>query len=128
LSGNDFLNRAALRLRMSQSALSRQMQVLENEIGGALLERTAVGIRPTDAGYALAKSLPRVLADYDSALEEARRLARGQRELIRLGYLGAAAQAFLDPALSALRRTHPLATRANREIGACLARCTCGQR
>jgi len=101
------LNRAALRLRMSQSALSRQMQVLENEIGGALLERTAAGIRPTDAGYALAKSLPRVLADYDAAIEEARRLARGQRDLIRLGYLGSAAQTFLDPALAALRRTHP---------------------
>ena len=101
------LNRAALRLRMSQSALSRQMQVLENEIGGALLERTAAGVRPTDAGYALAKSLPRVLADYDAAIEEARRLARGQRDLIRLGYLGSAAQTFLDPALAALRRTHP---------------------
>jgi acetyl esterase/lipase len=52
------LNRAALRLRMSQSELSRQMQVLENQIGGALLERTAAGVRPTDAGYALATSLP----------------------------------------------------------------------
>lgn len=101
------LNRAALRLRMSQSTLSRQMQVLENEIGGALLERTTAGIRPTDAGYALATSLPRVLADYDAAIEEARRLARGQRDLIRLGYLGSAAQMFLDPALSALRRAHP---------------------
>ena len=101
------LNRAALRLRMSQSALSRQMQVLENEIGGALLERTTAGIRPTDAGYALATSLPRVLADYDAAIDEARRLARGQRDLIRLGYLGSAAQMFLDPALSALRHTHP---------------------
>jgi DNA-binding transcriptional LysR family regulator len=101
------LNRAALRLRMSQSALSRQMQVLENEIGGALLERTAAGVRPTDAGYALATSLPRVLAEYDAAIEEARRLARGQRDLIRIGYLGSAAQMVLDPALSALRRTHP---------------------
>ncbi|MBV8414507.1 MAG: LysR family transcriptional regulator [Verrucomicrobia bacterium] len=101
------LNRAALRLRISQSTLSRQMQVLENEIGGALLERTTAGIRPTDAGCALATSLPRVLADYDAAIEEARRLARGQRDLIRLGYLGSAAQMFLDPALSALRRAHP---------------------
>jgi DNA-binding transcriptional LysR family regulator len=101
------LNRAAVRLGISQSALSRQMQAVENEIGGALLERTSVGIRPTDAGYALAKSLPRVLTDYDAAIEEARRLARGQRDLIRLGYLGSAAHTFLDPALSALRRTHP---------------------
>jgi DNA-binding transcriptional LysR family regulator len=101
------LNRAAVRLRMSQSALSRQMQALEAEIGGALLERTTSGVRPTDAGYALASSLPNVLANYDAAIAEARRLARGQRDLIRVGYLGSAAQTFLDPALSSLRRTHP---------------------
>jgi DNA-binding transcriptional LysR family regulator len=101
------LNRAATRLRMSQSALSRQMQALEAEIGGALLERTTTGIRPTDAGHALANSLPNVLAEYDAAIAEARRLARGQRDLIRVGYLGSAAQMFLDPALSALRRIHP---------------------
>jgi DNA-binding transcriptional LysR family regulator len=101
------LNRAAARLRMSQSALSRQMQALEAEIGGALLERTTGGVRPTDAGYALANSLRSVLAEYDAAIAEARRLARGQRDLIRVGYLGSAAQMFLDPALSAMRRTHP---------------------
>jgi DNA-binding transcriptional LysR family regulator len=101
------LNRAAVRLRMSQSALSRQMQALEAEIGGTLLERTAAGVRPTDAGYALANSLPSVLAGYDAAIAEARRLARGQRDLIRVGYLGSAAQMFLDPALSAMRRTYP---------------------
>ncbi len=105
--GEGSLNRAAIRLRMSQSALSRQMQALENEIGGALLERTAAGVRPTDAGHALATSLARVLADYDAAMTEARRLARGQRDVIRVGYLGSAAQMFLDPALSVLRHTHP---------------------
>jgi DNA-binding transcriptional LysR family regulator len=101
------LNRAAVRLRMSQSSLSLQMQALEAEIGGPLLERTTAGVRATDAGYALAVSLPPVLAGYDAAIAEARRLARGQRDLIRVGYLGSAAQIFLDPALSALRRSHP---------------------
>jgi DNA-binding transcriptional LysR family regulator len=101
------LNRAAVRLRMSQSALSRQMQALENEVGGALLERTTSGVRPTAAGNALATSLPRVLAEYDGAMNEARRLARGQHDLLRVGYLGSAAQRFLDPALSTLRQSHP---------------------
>jgi DNA-binding transcriptional LysR family regulator len=101
------LNRAAARMRMSQSALSRQMQTLEAEIGGPLFERTSAGVRPTDAGHALASSLPRVLADYEVAIAEARRLARGQRDLIRVGYLGSAAQTFLNPALAELRRTHP---------------------
>jgi DNA-binding transcriptional LysR family regulator len=101
------LNRAAIRLRVSQSTLSRQMQALEADIGGALLERTTAGVRPTDAGHALATSLPKLLAGYDAVIAEARRLARGQRDLIRVGYLGSAAQIFLDPALSVMRRSHP---------------------
>jgi DNA-binding transcriptional LysR family regulator len=101
------LNRAAVRLRISQPALSRQMQALEAEVGGRLLERTTAGVSPTDAGHALAASIRPVLADYDSAIAEARRLARGQREQLRVGYLVSAAQTYLNPALSALRRTHP---------------------
>jgi DNA-binding transcriptional LysR family regulator len=83
------------------------MQALEADIGGTLLERTTTGARPTDAGHALASSLPAVLAGYDAAIAEARRLARGQRDLIRVGYLGSAAQMFLDPALSVMRRSNP---------------------
>lgn len=101
------LNRAAARLRMSQSALSRQMQALETEVGGPLLERMASGVRPTDAGHALAASMANVISAYDAALAEARRLARGQRELVRMGYLGSTAQTFINPALGALRRDHP---------------------
>lgn len=101
------LNRAAARLRMSQSALSRQMQSLEAEVGGPLFERSASGVRPTDAGHALAAAMTDVLATYDAAIAESRRLARGQREVVRLGYLGSAAQTFINPALVALRRNHP---------------------
>lgn len=101
------LNRAATRLRMSQSTLTRQIQALEAEIGGALLERTTTGIRATDTGHQLAASIAPVLEDYEHALSEARRLARGERDLIRIGYLGSAAQQFLDPALAALRKELP---------------------
>jgi DNA-binding transcriptional LysR family regulator len=101
------LNRAAARLRMSQSALSRQMQALEAELGGALFERTTTGIRPTDAGYALAKSMPDLLTRFDTCVSEVRRLARGQTDLIRIGYLGSASQIFLDPALAALKKSTP---------------------
>lgn len=101
------LNRAAARLRLSQSALTRQMQALENEVGGRLLERTSTGVRPTDAGHALADSMRPVLADYDAALAGVSRLAQGQRDQLRVGYLASAAQAYLDPALSALRHEQP---------------------
>jgi hypothetical protein len=33
------------------------MQALEAEIAGALLERTTGGVRPTDAGHALASTM-----------------------------------------------------------------------
>ena len=101
------LNRAAVRLRMSQPALTRQMQALENEIGGRLLDRTPAGVSPTGAGHALAASITPVLAAYDAAFADARRLARGQRDQLRVGYLGSAAQTHLNPALAALRRQHP---------------------
>jgi DNA-binding transcriptional LysR family regulator len=101
------LNRAAARLHISQSALSRQMQALENETGGRLLERSATGVSLTDAGYALAAKARQILADYDAALAEARRLARGQKEKLRIGYLASAALSLLNPALAMLRRAHP---------------------
>ena len=101
------LNRAAARLRMSQPALSRQMQALEAEVGGRLLERSATGVSLTDAGHALAAKTRGLLADYDTALAEARRLARGQKAELRIGYLASAAQSLLNPALGTLRRAHP---------------------
>src|SRR5688500_12743890 len=98
------LNRAAARLRMSQPALSRQMQALEAEVGGRLLERSATGVSLTDAGHALAAKARKLLDDYDAALAEARRLARGQKDELRIGYLASAAQSLLTPALATLRR------------------------
>jgi DNA-binding transcriptional LysR family regulator len=48
------LHRAAARLHISQPALSRQMQALEHELGGRLLEHMATGVSPTAGGQALA--------------------------------------------------------------------------
>jgi DNA-binding transcriptional LysR family regulator len=101
------LNRAATRLRMSQPALSRQMQALENEIGGKLLERTSSGVQATDVGFTLAKRIRPIIAAYEAAMTEARRLARGEKDQLRIGYLGSTAQEYLKPALKALRHTFP---------------------
>src|ERR1700688_210731 len=45
------LRRAADRLRISQSAITRQMQSLELDLGGRVLERTSAGVRPTNGGH-----------------------------------------------------------------------------
>jgi len=101
------VNRAALRLRITQPALSRQMQALENEIGGRLLERETSGVKPTGLGHALVKGMTPLLASYDTALATLRRQARGELSEVRVGYLISAAQSVLTPALESLRRTHP---------------------
>jgi len=101
------LNRAAAKLRLSQPALSRQIQALEGEIGGRLFERTTTGVQPTDLAHTLANRIRKVIADYDSTFSELRRLARGERDQLRIGYLASAAQIYLNPALLALRKAHP---------------------
>ena len=101
------VNRAAARLRIAQPALSRQMQSLENEVGGRLLERRTSGVVPTGLGHVLAKSMRTVLSAYSAALAEVRREARGLRSELRIGYLMSAGQALLTPALARLREAHP---------------------
>ena len=101
------VNRAALRLRITQPALSRQMKALEGEIGGRLLEREVSGVSPTGLGHALVKSMRPVVHAYDAALAELRRQARGDRSELRIGYLISAAQPVLTPALARLRKSHP---------------------
>ena len=103
------LHRAAARLRMSQSTLSRQMQALEHEVGGLLLDRTSTGARPTPAGHALVAKMHPLLASYDAALVEVRRLVRGESAQLRIGYVASTAQDYLEPALAALRGPHPKA-------------------
>lgn len=101
------MNQAAERLRVSQSTLTRQMRALEHEIGGRLFERSTAGVALTAAGHALAQDVRPVLARFDVVLADARKLARGQSARLRIGYLGSAATEYLNPALAALRRTHP---------------------
>ena len=60
------LRRAADRLRISQSAITRQMQALELDLGVRVLERTSAGVRPTNGGQVLAERAKTLLADFDS--------------------------------------------------------------
>ena len=101
------LRRAADRLRISQSAITRQMQSLEFDLGGRVLERTSAGVRSTNGGHALAKRAKTLLADYDSTMAEVRRLNRGESERLLIGYIASAVQEYLGPALAVLRRTYP---------------------
>ena len=101
------LNKAAERLRVSQSTLTRQMQALEQEVGGPLLERGPGGVALTATGHALLEGMKPLLGQFDAALADVRGRARGQSAELRVGYLMSAAQDYLNPALAELRKGHP---------------------
>ncbi len=101
------LNRAAEHLRVSQSTLTRQVHALEEEVGGRVFERTGSGVSLTAAGHVLFDGMRPVVDEFDAALDEARKAARGQSGRLRIGYLMSAASEYLNPALAALRRSHP---------------------
>lgn len=107
ISESGSLSKAAEQLHVSQSTLTRQMQVLETEIGGQLLERGPSGVALTAAGHAVLDGMRPVVARADTVVSEARKLARGQSSSLRIGYLMSAASEYLNPALAALRRAHP---------------------
>lgn len=101
------LSKAAEQLHVSQSTLTRQVQTLETEIGGRLLERGHGGVALTAAGHALIEGMRPVVARADIVVSEVRKLALGQSASLRIGYLMSAAGDYLNPALASLRKSHP---------------------
>src|SRR6185436_13535329 len=80
------ISRAALRLHVSQPALSRQIRDLEEELGFALLERSAKSVRLTEAGRVFLAEARAVLQRAEDAVKAARAMAEGGRGELQVGY------------------------------------------
>jgi DNA-binding transcriptional LysR family regulator len=76
---------AAAVLRVAQPTLSKQIRVLEEELGAPLFERARGNITLTQAGELLVPLARRILADVETARRQVRELAGLQRGRIRLG-------------------------------------------
>lgn len=83
-------SKAAARLHMTQSPLSRQIQLLEETVGTQLLERTTRSVLPTAAGTALYKDAVNILRMVEGALTNARQTAQGDVGRVSVGYTAAA--------------------------------------
>lgn len=79
------ISSAARRVPLAQPALSRQLQLLEDEVGTTLLIRSRHGIRLTAAGEAFYRDTRRLLGEFEQAKRNARRIADGQFGQLRLG-------------------------------------------
>jgi DNA-binding transcriptional LysR family regulator len=78
--------RAALRLRVVQPALSRQIQDLEEEVGFKLFERLPRGVKLSPAGKLFLEDARRILREVNEAAARAARVARGQSGTLRVGF------------------------------------------
>jgi DNA-binding transcriptional LysR family regulator len=99
--------RAALRLRMAQPPLSRQIQALERELGFQLFQRTRRGVELTPAGSAFLDGTRRIFAETDRAIIEARRANSGETGRLAMGYLSSLAYSGLTRLLRAFREQAP---------------------
>jgi DNA-binding transcriptional LysR family regulator len=92
--------RAAKHLHMTQPPLSRQIQMLEQELRIKLLTRTSRTVRLTPAGRAFLPEARRILALTESAAMAARRIAKGESGLIRMGFTASSSYTFLPQLLA----------------------------
>jgi len=99
---------ASEQLHVTQPAISRQIQDLEDAIGAALFERTPRGLRLTDAGVAYLSEARDILARVDAANRLARRIASGVQGALRIGFVeNAAWSGVVSRALSAFEQAAP---------------------
>jgi len=97
---------AALKLHVSQPALSRQIRDLEEELGFLLLERRAKSVRLTEAGRAFLTEACAVLQRAEDAVKAARAIATGGGEL-HVGYAPSPTARILPAALRAFQTELP---------------------
>jgi DNA-binding transcriptional LysR family regulator len=101
------VSRAALKLHVSQPALSRQVRDLEEELGFSLLERSAKSVRLTEAGRVLLTEARAVLQRVEDAVKAARTVATGGRGELHVGYAPSLTARMLPPALRAFQAELP---------------------
>ncbi len=77
---------AAEHLYIAQSALSRQIKELEQQLGTPLFERTARQPRLTPAGQTFLERARKLLADLDSAERLTQQIGQGLRGSLRLNH------------------------------------------
>jgi DNA-binding transcriptional LysR family regulator len=99
---------ASEQLHVTQPAISRQIQDLEEALGVALFERTPRGLRLTLAGGAYLREARGILQQVEQAARVAQRVAAGVSGHVRMGFVENAVWGGLVPnALQAFQQKAP---------------------
>lgn len=101
------ISRAAQTHGIAQPALTRQIQLLEAEIGAPLFERSPRGLRLTDTGQFLKDALEVPLAEIETALRSARSYSTQIKASLTIGMPPAVAALFGARLVAGLREALP---------------------
>lgn len=100
----------ALRVHVTQAAISMQIRQLESEIGARVFVRAPRHVILTEAGEQLLRRARHILREHDAAIDEIAELAGAERGRLRIG--SASAMVLTEPLpaiLKELRKQHPAA-------------------
>ncbi len=100
----------ALRVHVTQAAISMQIRQLETEIGAKVFVRAPRHVILTEAGEQLLRRARHILREHDAALDEIAELAGAERGRLRIGSASAMVLTEQLPGiLKELRKQHPAA-------------------
>ena len=108
--------RAAQRLHIQQPPISRQIQVLERELGFPLFERSRRRVELTPAGRALLGRARQVFDAIDVAIHDARSASEGESGRLVVGYPSSLAYSGLTELLRAFLTRFPSVELSLREL------------
>ena len=98
---------AAESLSFTQSAVSQQIAALEREAGAVLVERSARGVRLTDAGEAVVRHADQILARLAEAEAELEAIAGLRGGRLRMAAFESAAATIMPVAIAQFANAHP---------------------
>ncbi|MCT2584163.1 LysR family transcriptional regulator [Actinophytocola gossypii] len=98
---------AAAALRYTQSAVSRQIAALEEDVAATLFDRVPRGVRLTDEGRCLLGHADAVLDRLDAARRDLAALREVDSGRLRIGAFATAEAVLVPRAMAAFRAAHP---------------------
>lgn len=101
------IRRAADRLHVAPSAISRQISLLEHSLGVMLLERTNTGIRLTPAGMMLERFTRKMCRDLDRIHESIKNLKGLRQGEVKIWVIEAVVQAILPRIMTEFNENYP---------------------
>lgn len=98
---------SAEKLFITQSALSRQIKALEDELGVQLFERSKRTVKLTKAGAFMQEQWTRMMEEIDRIHRQAKSIHEGTYGMVSIAYPGSIAYGFLPAFISAIANALP---------------------